>query len=179
MSISGVNAGIAAVPHCNPASKWVGDYCSLLAEIAGENAYNEFVQNNFFPAGYYRDPNLVGTDAYMDHSQLAQWLGEGRSVDSRLATNFALTETFIWVLAKWDTMIWPREGEQWGAPDLDADDPFKANILPMNKTEWYTGDAFGLRTADEAGKFHFESFLGDHVGFSDEEYEKWLNKYFV
>ncbi len=26
----------------------------------------------------------------------------------------------------------------------------------MNETEWYTSDLFGLKTANEAGKIHFE-----------------------
>jgi len=74
-------------------------------------------------------------------------------------------------------MVWPKEGEQWGAPDSDAADPFTSNILPMKETEWYQDDLFGLQAADEAGKNHFESFDGDHLQFSLEDLQKWVMTY--
>ena len=43
----------------------------------------------------------------------------------------------------------------------------------------YTGDTFGLRTADEAGKNSFESFKGQHIRFTEAELNGWLDKYFV
>ena len=46
-------------------------------------------------------------------------------------------------MATQDKMVWPAEGEQWGAPN--PDDPYNGNILPMNQTEWYVNDLFGLK----------------------------------
>ena len=48
----------------------------------------------------------------------------------------------------------------------------------MNETRWYTEDLFGLKTASEAGKNHFESFKGEHIRFTDAELMGWLEKYF-
>ena len=39
------------------------------------------------------------------------------------------------------------------------------DILPMENTEWYQKDLFGLKIADEAGKFNYEEFAGDHLRF--------------
>jgi hypothetical protein len=39
------------------------------------------------------------------------------------------------VLGTQDTVVWPREGEWWGA--MDPNDPF-GKVLPMNQTRWYT-----------------------------------------
>lgn len=37
------------------------------------------------------------------------------------------------VLGTQDTVVWPREGEWWGA--MDPSDPF-GKVLPMNETRW-------------------------------------------
>ena len=47
----------------------------------------------------------------------------------------------------------------------------------MNETEWYQKDLFGLKTAQEAGKNAFESFDGDHLEFSNENFKGWIKKY--
>jgi hypothetical protein len=47
------------------------------------------------------------------------------------------------------------------------------------QTTWYTGDTFGLKTADDAGKNFFESFAGQHIRFTEPELFGWLDKYFV
>ena len=60
---------------------------------------------------------------------------------------------------------------------MDPKDPWKT-LLPWNETDWYTKDLFGLKTADEAGKIHFESFKGQHIQFTETELYAWLEKYF-
>jgi len=37
------------------------------------------------------------------------------------------------VLGTQDSVVWPREGEWWGA--MDPSDPF-GTVLPMNETRW-------------------------------------------
>ena len=39
-------------------------------------------------------------------------------------------------------------------------------------------DALGLRTADEAGKNHFESFMGEHIRIPDAQLYSLISKYF-
>ena len=52
-------------------------------------------------------------------------------------------------------------------------------VLPMKETKWYTDDLFGLKTVDEAGKIQFDTTEGDHLQFTQEQLEGWINKYFV
>jgi palmitoyl-protein thioesterase len=144
--------------------------------VLGDLAYNEFVQNILFQANYFRDPSKTDSKAYKKYSQLAQWENEGDDVQVSRNENFAKTGKFVWVLATEDTVVWPREGEQFGA--MDPADPFKT-LLSMNETAWYQSDSFGLRTADEAGKNNFESFEGNHIAFTEEELMGWLEKYFM
>ena len=113
------------------------------------------------------------------NSQLAAW-GNEVPVEQRNETlnlNWSRTKQFVWVLATEDGMVWPREGEHWGSPDSNADDPFERPILPMNETDWYRHDLFGLQTADRAGKNKFESFVGDHLQFSHQDLQRWVTTY--
>lgn len=174
ISVNGVNAGIGAVPYCRPELQGLHfSMCELLMEQASHRAYTEFAQKHSFQANYWRDPRPSMAEKYHKYSQLAVWNNEG-SFNATLNENFAKTETFVWVLATQDGMVWPKEGEQWGAPD--PQDPFN-NILPMKETEWYVKDSFGLRKADEAKKNYFESFVGDHLQFKMEDLERWVHTY--
>lgn len=180
ISVNGVNAGIGAVPYCRPdlesdKQQLVGmSMCDLLMEQASRSAYTEFSQEHSFQANYWRDPRPSALVDYQKYSQLAVWNNEAGFVNQTLKDNWAKTEGFVWVLARDDGMIWPAQGEQWSAPD--PADPFHT-ILPMKETEWYQQDLFGLKTADEAGKNKFESFAGDHLAFTEEDFERWVATY--
>lgn len=190
LSINGVNAGEGAVPYCRPELQHNDDddddelllmvtesfsKCDLLMEQASRSAYTEFAQKHSFQANYWRDPRPSAAALYHEYSQLAVWNNEiPGAINETLKTNWALTETFVWVLATEDQMVLPALGEHWGAPD--PANPFH-HILPMKETEWYTDDLFGLRTAEEAGKNHFESFVGDHLQFTGDDLKRWVTTY--
>jgi palmitoyl-protein thioesterase len=184
LAINGVNAGEGSVPGCFPNDDHhqnlsglfqVGGLCDLLLEQASRRAYTEFAQQHSFQAGYWRDPRRKEQETYYQYSQLARWNNEGpQNNNATLNTNFAKTSKFVWVKATEDSMVWPKEGEQWGCPD--PDDPFN-HILRMNETEWYQKDLFGLRTAQEAGKNFFETFVGDHLQFTMQDFDRWIATY--
>lgn len=177
ISVNGVNAGVGAVPHCFPTDglhhSLAGGMCDLLMEQASRHAYSEWTQKHSFQANYWRDPRPVERDAYQKFSQLARWNNEGQ-FNQTYNDNFAKVKKFVWIMATEDGMVWPKEGEHWGAPD--PKDPFR-RILPMNETEWYQKDLFGLKTAQEAGKNYFETFEGDHLQFSMEDFDRWIHTY--
>lgn len=182
LSVNGVNAGEGTVPGCFPsggaAAATLGSVCDLLLEQASRRAYTEFAQKHSFQSNYWRDPRASEREAYQKFSQLARWNNEGpEHHNATLNENFARTSRFVWVRATKDSMVWPSEGEHWGSPD--PDDPFGKPVLPMNETEWYTEDLFGLRTAQEAGKNVFETFEGDHLRFSMEDFDRWVRTYLV
>mmetsp|Transcript_29893 Transcript_29893/g.82058 ORF Transcript_29893/g.82058 Transcript_29893/m.82058 type:complete len:389 (+) Transcript_29893:81-1247(+) len=183
LSINGVNAGEGAVPHCVPSIKAAHtgsnikfDFCELLMEQASNAAYTDFAQKHNFQANYWRDPRPSAFSRYQESAQLAKWNNEAGFINQTLNDNWAKTSTFVWVLAKDDNMVFPREGEHWAAPDPSA--PFD-RIIPMKETEWYKQDLFGLKTADLAGKNYFESFEGDHLQFSIEDFTRWLQTHLV
>lgn len=183
LSVNGVNAGIGAVPYCRPSLAKDDqrrrlmdlDMCELLMEQASRSAYTEFAQEHSFQANYWRDPRPSAQERYRQYCQLAVYNNEGL-VNETLRENWAKTQRFVWVMATEDGMVFPKEGEHWGAPD--PQDPFH-EVLPMQETEWYQQDLFGLRAADEAGKNIFESFVGDHLQFTMDDFERWVKTYLV
>jgi palmitoyl-protein thioesterase len=181
ISVNGVNGGEGAVPYCRPSSLLESpvefSMCDLLMEQASNAAYTTYAQGHSFQANYWRDPRESEFPTYQKYAQLAAWNNEGvGGVNQTLKDNWAKTEGFVWVLATSDAMVWPKEGEQWGAPD--PKDPFQT-ILAREDTTWYQDDLFGLRTAEEAGKNHYESFDGDHLQFDWDDFDSWVKKYFV
>ena len=135
------------------------------------------IQGILFQADYFRDPTKVNSSAYKKNSQLAQWNNEGLRFNKQINANFAKTNKFVMVKALGDTMVFPNEGE-WFGHYKDGDDDYKT-VLRMNETEWYKSDLFGLKTADEAGKIHFESTPGNHLQFTEKELLGWIDEYFV
>ena len=133
LSINGINAGVGAFPDCSPQSNVIGSACQSLTEVLSTLAYTEVAQNVLFQADYFRDPTKTNTTEYKALSQLAQWENEGDAVNQTFNANFAKTEQYVWVLGTEDKVVWPREGEWWGAPD--PDDPW-GTILPMEQTRW-------------------------------------------
>jgi len=163
--------------------KQLGGFCDLLVEQASRRAYTDFAQQHSFQANYWRDPRRKEKDAYHTYSQLARWNNEGPNNNNQtLVENYGKTSKFVWIMATHDTMVWPKEGEHWGCPDdtsINGGDPFTNKILPMNETEWYQHDLFGLKTAQELDKNVFLSFKGDHLRFSMDEFDQWVKSYLV
>jgi palmitoyl-protein thioesterase len=174
LSVHGPVVGVSSFPKCSP-SGLLGPVCKLLDRfLVGPIAYTEFVQNKLFQADNFRDPKLVSSAEYKTNSAIAQWNNEGNSIDASIATNFAKTERFAMIKAAKDSMVYPNDGEWWGAFDTDG-----KTKLAMNETDWYKKDLFGLKTADEAGKIFFNSTTGDHLQFSEPELFGWLDQYFI
>jgi palmitoyl-protein thioesterase len=174
LSVHGTVVGVASFPDCNPQGL-LGPVCKLLDKfLVGPLAYTEFVQNRLFQADYFRDPRLVTSKSYMANSQIAQWNNEGNKIDPTFSTNFAKTKRFAMIKALGDSMVYPHEGEHWGAFDSDG-----KTLLTMKETEWYKKDLFGLKTADEAGKILFNTTKGNHLQFGHDDLFSWVDSYFI
>lgn len=114
LSICGINAGVAAFPHCAPTTPLLGTVCEALTEALGDLAYHPLVQDVLFQANFFRDPERLNSTEYLANSRLALWNGERPGYDmTRRKANWAKTARFVWVEGTKDTMVWPREGEQW------------------------------------------------------------------
>jgi len=174
LSVHGTVSGVAGFPNCNP-DGLLGPVCKQLSHLCGDVSYTAITQGTLFQIDYFRDPMRVNSDAYKEHSQLAQWNNEGNVVNETFKENFGKTKRFAMIKAEQDSMVYPNEGEWWGH--------FKDNdlktVLSMKETQWYQKDLFGLKTADEAGKIVFNSTAGNHLEFTELELAQWVDMYFV
>ena len=173
LHVHGTVSGVAGIPQCNPAGM-LSSVCKAIVNVAGDLAYNSLVQNILFQADYLRVPSKVNSTGYQQHSQLGKWNNEVAQTNSTFKANFGKTNKFVMVKAMKDTMVYPNDGEWWGQ---FADSGMK-KINQMKDTAIYQQDTFGLKTADEAGKIHFESTPGNHLQFTETELYGWVDKYF-
>ena len=180
MSICGIQGGVAT-PECHVATPILGSLCEVVAEVLGDFAYDELIQDVLFQANYYRDPMKLNDTKYLANSQLSKWNCEtpAPAYNTSYRAGFLKTSRYIWVEGLQDSVVTPREGEQWGQlmPGQYADKNH-SNVLPMKRSTWWTTDSFGLASAGKMNKHNFESFNGDHIRFTDAELMAWLDKYF-
>merc|ERR1739848_720669 len=167
----GTVMGVSAFPGWFTQGKSLGLVCKALAEVLGDAAYTKLVQGILFQADYFRHNVGPKSTRYLENSQMAELNNENpNKVKPEYKTIFAM------VKAAQDSMVYPNENEHWGAMD---DAPNGDKILSMKETKFYKQDLFGLKTADEAGKIHFEETSGDHLQFTREELYGWVDKYFL
>lgn len=93
------------------------------------------------------------------------------TINATYKTNFASLNKLILGLALNDTVVYPKESEQFGGYIWGTN----ASVFTMREAPFYINDTFGLRTLDEAGKVKLESFEGDHIRFS----EAWWNAHVI
>jgi len=174
ISVHGTVMGVQAFPGCFKQDKKLGLVCKAFAEVLGDLAYNPVVQNVLYQANYYRDASKASSSGYLKYSPIAHWNNENPDMfNQTLKDNFIKTK-FAMVKADKDSMVYPNEGEQWGA----IKDNGKA-IQSMTETKFYKQDLFGLKTVDEAGSMSFEETSGDHLQFTNDELYSWVEKYFM
>jgi len=174
ISVHGTVMGVQAFPGCFKQDKPLGLVCKAFEEVLGDFAYNPLVQNVLYQANYFRDASKASGRGYLKYSQIAQWNNENPDTfNSTLKDNFVKTR-FAMVRADGDSMVYPNEGEQWGAIEDNG-----RKVQSMTETKFYKQDLFGLKTVDEAGSIFFEETSGDHLQFTHDELYGWVEKYFM
>merc|ERR1712046_178928 len=108
LSVHGTVSGVAGFPNCDPEGL-LGLVCRPIAHLCGDLAYTALTQKLLFQVDYFRDPTRVHTDAYKQHSQIADWNNERLMVNPVYKENFVKTKRFIMIKAERDTMVFPNE----------------------------------------------------------------------
>jgi len=176
LSIHGTVMGVSGFPNCNPNDpKYPHGICKTIAEALGPLAYTSLIQDSLFQANYFRDPMRWNTTQYQQNSQIAQWNNENpATVNATLKTNFEALHSYSMVKAMKDTMVFPNAGEWWG----EFASGQYVNTVAMKDSPLYKNNNFGLKTVDEAMKIRFNSTAGEHLQFTVEQLESWIDLYF-
>mmetsp|Transcript_7856 Transcript_7856/g.15610 ORF Transcript_7856/g.15610 Transcript_7856/m.15610 type:complete len:331 (-) Transcript_7856:431-1423(-) len=169
LSINGPLAGTASLPRCNP-DGWVGYLCKKATDLVGDAAYTSVIQEHVAQANFLKVPGEL--DAYLKVNPFLPYLNnEIEHADSKkFRDNFASISKLVLVKADSDTMIFPRETAWFAYFDNDH----FGRVLPMNETQAYTTNAFGLRSLAESNRIVFRSSPGDHLDFSLRDLQAWL-----
>lgn len=52
------------------------------------------------------------------------------------------------------------------------------DIVPLEKSKFYIDDYIGIRKLNEEGKIQFVEFSGEHILYTEEEYQKYFKAFF-
>jgi len=125
-------------------------------------------------SGYWKD--VKNEQNYKQKSTfLADVLNERDTKNSTVAGNFKSLNALVMIEATEDTMIVPKESEQYGF--WAWGDTSHSKIVALRDSEGYKGDWIGLQTLDKAGKVHNASFVGEHIRFSSDFWDSTVLPY--
>lgn len=153
VSFGGPMMGTSKVPFCLE-----GIICYIINSLVDFFVYSKKVQNIIGPAGYYRTAAHI--DDYKNSGNfLVQLNNEGKVIDENSKINFSRLDSLMLIGFKNDKMISPKETAEFWEYDKNF------NLLPMNKTEAYKKDLFGLQTLDKKNAIHVHYLNGEHTEF--------------
>lgn len=168
ISLAGPHAGTASVPLCGS-----GILCVLADNLIKGEVYSDYIQEHLAPSGYLKLPNAIPD--YLEKCRFLPVLNN-EIPDQRNSTykeRFSSLQNLVLIMFEHDTVLIPKETSWFGY----YPDGFFKPVLPPQSTELYIEDWIGLRTLDEAGKVHFISVPGKHLGISQEDMKKHVVPY--
>ena len=162
LSMHGVLMGVNGLPQCPMSVPGVGVLCRAVdAVVSHAGVYSSFVQDRLAQANYYRDAENLAE--YRSKGHFLPYINnevEGQQ-NATYKQNFESLEKLVLVMAQDDTMVHPKESEQFGY----FKDGSRTELVAMRDAAWYKDDWFGLKALDEAKKIDFHSTPGNHLRF--------------
>ena len=157
VSFGGPMMGTSKVPFCLG-----GVVCYLINSIVDFIVYSKSVQNSIGPSGYFRTPAHL--DSYLkSNSFLVNLNNEGENFDQKAKDRFLLLERMVLIGFKEDRMISPKETAEFSIYDENY------NVVPMNETNVYKNDTFGLQTLHKQDKLLIIYLPGEHISFTTDD----------
>merc|ERR1712050_152049 len=136
--------------------------------------YSDFVQKRLAQANYYRDAGNL--DEYRAKCHFLPYINnevKGKE-NATYTANFKALKKLVLVMAEDDTMVHPKESEDFGY----VRDGSRTQLVAMRDAPWYTEDWFGLKSLDEGNKIDVHSTPGNHLRFTKEFLEQMVKQYF-
>ncbi|CAH9145934.1 unnamed protein product [Cuscuta epithymum] len=168
ISVGGPDAGHASTYPCGKFP-----WCNTIGHFYGMGVYNDFAQTHLAPSGYIKIPSDI--PGYLKGCRyLPRLNNEIKDKDSALRKKkFSSLERLVLVLFQADTIILPQESSWFGYyPNGDF-----SKAVPMQQTDVYKKDLFGLQTLDKAKKIKFFKVPGFHLGITPPEIQKYMVPY--
>lgn len=143
ISIHGPHAGVAAFPRCDPESgSSASKICGLFDSLIGSFAYQPEIQTALAQSNFYRDPFHLSE--YNHGCLFLPDILDKADRRPQYGKNLASVSSLNLVMAKRDTMIFPKESEYFGTfKERGFDEVIEAEKMPFFET-------LGLRALDDA-----------------------------
>ena len=154
-----------SLPNCES-----GFYCNIFNDALDLGVYDPLVQNNFGPPGYFKDQYKY--DEYLKSSGFLASASNERSVNVAFANGFKAINQLVLIEFTEDTVVDPKESEWFGYYNNNSED-----LLNYNETIDYVNDVLGFKTLDQQNKIVFESIVGNHLQFTDEDIQRTVIPY--
>ncbi|CAJ1928612.1 unnamed protein product [Sphenostylis stenocarpa] len=168
ISLGGPHAGTASVPLCGS-----GIFCVLADQLIKGEVYSSYIQEHLAPSGYLKLPNAIPD--YLDKCRFLPDLNNEIPAkrNSTYKERFSSLQNLVLIMFEHDSVLIPKETSWFGY----YPDGYFNPVLPPQSTQLYIEDWIGLRTLDEAGKVHFISVPGKHLGISESDMKKHIVPY--
>jgi palmitoyl-protein thioesterase len=154
VSFGGPMMGTSQVPFCLG-----GVICYIINSLVDYFIYDKSIQKGIGPAGYYRTAAHI--DDYKESKSFLVKLNNENEdeFDQKGKDRFEKLESLMLIGFENDKMISPKQtAEFWVYNE-------KFELIPMNQTEVYEKNLFGLKTLDEDNKIHVHYLKGEHTEF--------------
>ncbi|KAI4377919.1 hypothetical protein MLD38_015474 [Melastoma candidum] len=168
VSLGGPHAGTASVPLCG-----TGPICAIAANLIKSPIYSDFIQTHFAPSGYLKLPNAISD--YLEKCRFLPRLNNEipSERNSTYKERFTSLQNLVLIMHEQDNVLIPKETSWFGYYPDGLFEP----ITPPNETKLYKEDWIGLRSLDEAGRVHYLSVAGNHLGISKGDMKKCVVPY--
>ncbi|KAI9369028.1 Alpha/Beta hydrolase protein [Aspergillus egyptiacus] len=162
--------GISEFQECG----WSDLICRGAEALLRLGRWSSLVQSRFVPAQYFRDPDPVEMEAYLEHSNfLADVNNERVLKNETYKENLGRLNRFAMFMFEDDTVVHPKESAWFADVNLTT-----GEVVPLRERDLYKEDWLGLKRLDEAGKLEFRTLRGDHMRLEEEELEQVFREYF-
>ena len=159
VSFGGPMMGTSQVPFCLG-----GVSCFIVNSLADYFFYNEYIQNNIGPAGYYR------TAAHeKDFKNSTSFLVKLNNPNSEEKKRFTNLDSLVLIGFEKDKMISPKESAEFGIFDKNF------NVKYMNETDEY--NLLGLKELNDNNKIKIFYLKGEHIDFDYDDVLKYAVPY--
>lgn len=163
------NMGVLELPHCQDSKDWD---CKMRNGIVRKYIWRDSIQKTIIPALFFRNPSEY--TLYLEHSHLLADINNERpeSFNESYVTNFRRLENYVMVNFEDETVIVPRESALF--QDID---PISGDVIPFDETIVYKENLFGLQDLHTLGRIHYETFEGDHMQITNDDFVRLTKKY--
>jgi palmitoyl-protein thioesterase len=162
--------GIAKFQSCAGSGDWI---CRGAEALLRFGAWSNFVQSQFVPAQYFRDPDDL--DAYREYSNFLADVNNEREVkNSHYKSNLMSLNRFAMFMFEDDETAIPKESAWFAEVNSTT-----GRITHLRDRLLYKEDWLGLKTLDKQGKLYFETVPGGHMHLTDKILTRVFREYFA